>query len=266
MLDPTEFDTSGSDRIPYRPCWVEEQGDLFDLIESATGVVTPADPEQTARFDRLLAWLSAVGEGRWESFVRACQTLGVSPDIQTARVVFRRLSLLGHVESSQDTRTWTVCPPVVVRDASHTTRGFLSGLRTFRWRQQMHDSFGGDICAQPGNEGPSRVALEIPASLPQGPLGLPVCCRDEPLASTLAEMLPDLDGWEHSLQPVVGLTNPDGPKGGRGPPTSRIQNSISGRAVTTADQACYRSHSGQRSPSDSTHLLLRFRAPAARPR
>src|SRR5258708_7502358 len=101
MLDPTEFDTSGSDRIPYHSRWVEEQGDLFDLIGSVTGVATPADPEQTARFDRLLAWLSAVGEGRWESFVRACVTLGAAPDIQAARVVFRRLSLLGHVESSQ---------------------------------------------------------------------------------------------------------------------------------------------------------------------
>jgi len=208
MLDPTEFDTSGSDRIPYVSRWVKEQGDLFDLIESVTGVVTPADPEQTARYDRLLAWLSAVGEGSKESFGRACQTLGVAPDIQMARGVFRRLSLLGHVEPSQDARTWTVCPPVLVRYASHPTRGFLSGLRTFRWGQQIPNSLAGDTCSQPEGQGPSRVALEIPASPPQGPLGLPVCCRDEPLACTLAELLPDLDGWEHSLQPVVGLTNP----------------------------------------------------------
>lgn len=208
MLDPTEFDTSGSDRIPYLSRWVEEPGDLFDLIASDTGGVTPVDPEQTARFDRLLAWLSAVGEGRWESFVRACQTLGVIPDVQTARVVFRRLSLLGHVECSVDARTWTVCPPVIVRYASQPTRGFLSGLRTFRWGQQLPGSFAGDTCSQPGGQGPSRVAIEIPASPPQGPLGRPVCCRDEPLACTLAEMLPDLNGWEQSLQPVVGLTNP----------------------------------------------------------
>src|SRR5262249_36924468 len=101
FLDPQEFDTTGSDRIPYRARWVGDSGDVFDLAEAA-GVAPAAasDSESDERYDRLLAWLTATGEGRWESFVKACGVLGVADNNTSAKAVFRRLSLLGHIEAS----------------------------------------------------------------------------------------------------------------------------------------------------------------------
>src|SRR5262249_32638072 len=42
-LDPQEFDTSGTDFIPYRPRWVHDPGDLIELSEPGEAAAT--DPE-----------------------------------------------------------------------------------------------------------------------------------------------------------------------------------------------------------------------------
>jgi hypothetical protein len=208
MLDPQEFDTTGTDRIPYRSRWVEEAGDLFDLMELPAFAAAPRHPELSRRFDRLLGWLSAAGEGRWESFERACQMTEVASDPQQARNVSRLLTLLGHIEPSAEGRAWAVCPPVLVREASHPERGFLCGLRIPSWSCEFCPQNAAAEEDQVAGAGPHRLAIPIPADAPQGPAGLPIRMRSEALSVTLADLVPDLEGWERGLEPVVGLTNP----------------------------------------------------------
>lgn len=209
-LDPQEFDTSGSDRIPYRPRWVQDPGDLIDLLD--VGGAATADPERTARFDHLLTWLSSVGEGRWETFLRACQTLGVADDATAARSVFRRLSLLGHVEASVDAREWIICPPVFVRPPNRPTHCFWCGQRTDRWLGRLREVSAILPDHQPGSLAPSRVTIEISESVRNAIDADQEAPRfewqEQPLCELLAAHLPDLDGWQQSLQPIVGLTNP----------------------------------------------------------
>jgi len=209
-LDPQEFDTSGSDRIPYCSRWVHDPGDLIDLLDVG-GAATP-DSDRTARFDHLLTWLSSVGEGRWETFLRACQTLGVADDSSSARSVFRRLSLLGHIEASTDAREWIICPPVFVRPPNRPTRCFWCGQRTDKWLGRLREVSTVLPEDQPGSLAPSRVTIEASDSFRAAIAADSEASRfewhEQPLSDVLAAHLPDLDGWQQSLQPIVGLTNP----------------------------------------------------------
>jgi hypothetical protein len=210
MLDPQEFDTSGNDRIPYRSRWVHDPGDIIDLADS--GAMAAPDPELTSRFDHLLTWLSSAGEGRRETFLRACQALGVAGDAASARSVFRRFSLLGHVEASSDAREWVICPPVFVRPPICPTRCFWCGQRTDQWLERLRGM--GAILPehQPGSMAPARVSFDLSDSLRNALAADPEASRfewqEQPLSDVLANHLPDLDGWQQSLQPIVGLTNP----------------------------------------------------------
>jgi len=208
MIDPQEFDTSGTDRIPYCSRWVEATGDLFDLAEALFRDPPTEEPELSTRHDQLLAWLSAAGGGRWESFERASILSGVAGDNQQARNIYRMLNLLGHIEPSSDGREWSACPPVLVRRASAPTDGFLCGLRSPSWCESVRAAQAGQVCEQPRGVGPRRVSFGVPDGSQEGPSGLPIRMRIEPLAVTVLGLLPDLGGWERELEQVVGLTNP----------------------------------------------------------
>lgn len=214
FLDPQEFDTTGSDRIPYRARWVGDSGDVFDLAEVAAGATAPAaDPEADQRHDRLLAWLTATGEGRWESFVKACGVIGVADNATAAKAVFRRLSLLGHIEASDDARQWVVSPLVFVRTACDPSVSFWCGQRTFAWRESLSCTLGTEIQSQPTGLAPPRIAVherdaaEMYRALKA--LENPFEWQEEPLALVLAANLPDLDRWEESLPILTGLVNPE---------------------------------------------------------
>lgn len=209
-LDRQEFDTSGSDRIPYCSRWVYDPGDLIDLLE--VGGTEIPDADRTARFDHLLTWLSSAGEGRWETFLRACQTLGVADDSSSARSVLRRFSLLGHVETSADAREWMICPPVFVRSPNCPTCCFWCGQRTDQWLGRLREFSAILPEHQPGSLAPSRVTIEVSDPVRTAIAGDSEASRfewqEQPLSDVLAAHLPDLDGWQQSLQPIVGLTNP----------------------------------------------------------
>jgi len=182
-----------------------EQSAELDLQDNVT------DPEQTLRFDRLLGWLSAASEGSWAAFVRVCQMLQLARDGPAARQVFRCLTLLGHVEGSPDGNRWAIAPPVLVNPATDSTNAFWCGQRTDRlltqlpptWLVQRHD--------QPDGQGPSRVVIRLPVG-EEPAAGLrtlyPALRWGGAIASHLAEVLPDLDGWQATLSPIIGLTNP----------------------------------------------------------
>ena len=127
FLVPTEFPLDG--RIPLEP--LREEEDLagaftyYDSSQPAAHSTVDSTP-----FDRFLLWLSAVGEGRWESFLRVARILGVADDAPNARRLFRRLVLLGHLDSSPDGRAWSIAPPVIVQSAALPQSAFWCGCRS----------------------------------------------------------------------------------------------------------------------------------------
>jgi hypothetical protein len=214
FLDPQEFDTTGSDRIPYRARWVGDSGDVFDLAEAVTGsALASSDPQSDERYERLLAWLTATGEGRWESLVKASAEIGVADNNISAKAMFRRLSLLGHIEASDDARQWVVSPLVFVRTACDPSVSFWCGQRTFVWRESLSTSLSTDIHPQPCSQAPPRFSIcesdadRIYQSLKT--LDNPFEWLEEPLSLVLAAHLPDLDRWVESLPVLTGLVNPE---------------------------------------------------------
>jgi hypothetical protein len=213
FLDPQEFDTTGSDRIPYRARWLGDASDVLDLADAIAGPSAACDPQLDERHERLLAWLTATGEGQWETFVKACSRIGVADNADTAKVVFRRLSLLGHIEASDNAREWVVSPPVFVRTAADPEVAFWCGQRTYPWRDALRGLLKTDGESQPASQAVPRFAIregdavKVYESLKS--LENPFEWQEEPLSHVLAAHLPDLEQWEESLPVVKGLTNPE---------------------------------------------------------
>jgi hypothetical protein len=213
FLIPTEFPSDG--RIPAEP--PREDEDIvgpfaFYDLPTLPPVAHTSDPRP---FDRLLSWLSAAGEGRWESFVRVAKALGAAPDLPTARRLFRRFALLGHVESSPDGRTWSMAPPVLVKAATSPQTAFWCGSRGAALLKPLTTSFHQEPPApQPDGFGPSRWSFRLPPG--DAPVGLPGSAEptwDTPtwggaVAERLPRLLPDVQEWMKALD-AVSVTPPD---------------------------------------------------------
>lgn len=214
FLIPTEFPLDG--RIPVEP--LREEEDL-------AGAFTYYDPTQPAAhstvdstpFDRFLKWLSAAGEGRWESFVRVARILGVAADATNARRLFRRLVLLGHLDSSPDGRAWSIAPPVVVQSAAQPQSAFWCGCRSEPLLRSLPASWQvSDLAPQPDGFGPAKRPIVIPSevddqwlSASTEPPTWQAPSWGGPVAERLAALLPQIDEWAKTLQPVATLTPPD---------------------------------------------------------
>ena len=215
FLIPTEFPLDG--RIPVDP--VREEEDLagaFTYYDSAAqpSVHSTADP---APFDRFLQWLSAAGEGRWESFLRVARILGVAAEAPNARRLFRRLVLLGHLDSSPDGRSWSIAPPVIVQSAAQPQSGFWCGCRSGPLLRSLPASWqASDPVPQPDGFGPAKRPIVLPSEMDN----LWLSPSTEPptwqipswgglVAERLAALLPNIDEWAKTLQSVATLTPPD---------------------------------------------------------
>lgn len=214
FLIPTEFPLDG--RIPVES--LREEEDL-------AGAFTYYDPTQptahstvdSTPFDRFLQWLSAAGEGRWESFVRVARILGVSADAANARRLFRRLVLLGHLDSSPDGRAWSIAPPVVVQSVAQPRSAFWCGCRSEPLLRSLPASWQvSDPTPQMDGFGPSKRPIVIPSevdhqwlSASTEPPTWQTPSWGGPVAERLAALLPLIDEWAKTLQPVATLTPPD---------------------------------------------------------
>ena len=184
-------------QIPRLPPPEYDPGDPLDQFDAPW---PPAEgrPELSPQFARLLYWASALGGGTFQAFIQACQTLQVAGDKAEARSVFRRLRLLGHIESSGDGQRWSAAPAAFVRFPGRPERGFLAGQRTPALLQRLGDDRLAAPTPQPGHQGPPRVEL---AAAPES-----AAIADAGAASTrLAQLLPDLAGWQDSLDAMPQL-------------------------------------------------------------
>ena len=113
MVQRQDIEIHGFNALQYRRQLAQDPGDPFD--ESDWWQPNEHTSEERARYDRLLQWLSARGEGTWAAFSQACEMLEVTDDRGTARSAIRRLSLLGHVDCSADGSRWSVSPATLVQ-------------------------------------------------------------------------------------------------------------------------------------------------------
>ena len=159
-------------------------------------------PNHLPLVERLLHWLSVIGEGTWEGFNQACNVLKVAQDKQEARSALRRLSLLGHLDLSDDGSRWSVSPAVLVRFPDNPDSGFLAGRRTESFLRRVREFWHINETPQSYYSGPPRIDLN--SGVAENTAALEI--TDAGATSTrLAALLPDLNEWKDSLQSLDNL-------------------------------------------------------------
>jgi hypothetical protein len=146
------------------------------------------------RFEQLLWWLSARGQGSWSELASAIEMLELCSDYLNPAGILRNLVLLGHVESRTQDNRWSVAPRCSVTCALDDDVRFLAGARGPGDNVLVDDIAGAKRSTQPGAAGPARIAL--PADTPDvsdelTPVG--------PAALTLSDLLPCLSDWIANL-------------------------------------------------------------------
>lgn len=110
--------------------WMFQKSDSFiDNPFDISGESTPVDTDRNA-YNHLLYWLSAQGDGSWQTYRNACAELNFEKE-KEPKFLFRRLRLLGHSEYLDGDR-WTICPPCLVEidRIDDTYQYFLAGGRS----------------------------------------------------------------------------------------------------------------------------------------
>jgi hypothetical protein len=159
------------------------------------------------RYDELVFWLSATGEGSWDSFVNACRILQLISEVKQAGHIFRRLVLLGYTERSEDGSRWCVCPPTIVQNATDSDSVYLCGQRVPTLLEEL-STFAVIESPQPDTNGPSRIKVGCDATTLCESIRPKKDFRflDAGVASLkLAEALPHLKGWISSLPHIDRL-------------------------------------------------------------
>lgn len=194
--------------LAYRPPVITPAEDPLDLSELETYADQQPTNEAILTLNRLLYWLSATGAGGWQLFRRVYNLLTAETVSLDARYIFRRLRLLGHVEYvAANGSKWSVCPPVLVQ-GSQPDSYFLAGQRTPKLLARLTELAEVETQPQPTGEAPDLVQLRFPSTeaarqaVSSGQVGL----RWAGCASMrLAQVLPDLAGYQASLSPVSGF-------------------------------------------------------------
>jgi len=206
-------------RITYREQQEPVQDDPFDLFETISVQQEIAPDELAIRsgnYNKLLSWLSGVGSGTWQAFKNICRILDLDSSGMESRRILRILRLLGHLEVSHDGSRWTTCPPCLVAVESTPMREYiLAGQRCEQLLEDMRVS-GYTVLnpvEQPDGRAPVAVHVQLASENSLGPLMEGVgshysLIHAEYAAHTLAEILPDLDGWRDHLTPVGGFLLP----------------------------------------------------------
>jgi len=162
------------------------------------------DPDLTARYGRLLTWLSAAGAGRWGTLLYVCQMLSLARNGSEAGRVARRLVLLGHLELSESGTRWSVVPPTLTPLADDLDRGFLRGQRTPALLANL--PIAREETSQPDGAGPSRVTF-LPQASDSTPLqiGTSSFHVDPRGAEARAEGMPTWQEWLDQMPTICGL-------------------------------------------------------------
>ena len=201
MTGGTELETHSLNALKYKPLWPNDMGDPFDLSETPFDEGNIDDNSLGERHNRLLNWLSTNAEGTWQTFARVCDILQLADNIKDARSIFRRLILLGYIESSSDGQKWSICPTTLVQCATEPEVCFLAGQQTPNLIKQLSAHWEIENIPQPGYQGPSCV--KVHNNLSTGLLVDELQVESVGVVSVqLARLLPDLEGWKTILTAI----------------------------------------------------------------
>lgn len=209
MTASMEIDTHSFHSLKYSSLWQNEDFSFEDIESLESGILCNdqfGKPELGDLYNRLLYWLTWVGEGAWPAFVKTCLTLGLVDEPKKARSVFRKLRLLGHVESSNDGSRWKVCPSTLVLSPGSDYL-FLCGQRTPHLEDFISRNYAVAYINQPLYEGPTSIRITL------NKLGIDQQSQlynhfiwAGSTSILLADLLPDLAGWKE-LMPAVDRLN-----------------------------------------------------------
>ena len=204
MVQRLEIEIHGFNSLQYQRQAAQDFGDPFD--HSDAWQPHEATFEECNRHGRLLQWLSARGEGTWAAFAQACEILEVASDTRMSRSAFRRLSLLGHIDRSDDGSLWSVAPAALLRFPDGGGGGFVTGQRPVTLTRKFNAVQPLDETIHSHYAGPPRFSWEGEPGLASDSLSELGIVDAGTTASRLAELLPELSEWRDSLQSLGGLS------------------------------------------------------------
>lgn len=208
MTGGAELETHSLNALKYKPLWPNDMGDPFDLSDAPFHEEDVDDSSLGERYNRLLNWLSANAEGTWQTFARVCDILQLADNIKGTRSIFRRLILLGHIESSSDGQKWSICSTTFVQCATEPDICFLAGQQTPNLIKQLSAHWEIENIPQPSYQGPS--CIKIHNNLSTDLLVDELQIESVGVASLqLTRLLPDLEGWKTILTTIdrINTTN-----------------------------------------------------------
>lgn len=171
------------------------------LANSAARFECTQEQNIMRRYNELVFWLSAKGEGNWDSFVNVCRVLQLISSTKQAGYIFRRLVLLGYVERSEDGSRWCVCPPTMVHKPIDSDYVYLCGQRVPSLLEDL-STLTTVESPQPEANGPPHIEIRSDITTLRQSIGKKKLfyLQDAGVASLkLAEVLPHLKDWISSL-------------------------------------------------------------------
>lgn len=201
----SELEIHGFNALPYRPKWPNDGDDPFDLSDAFSNAETVNDPSLGDRYNRLLHWLSATAEGTWQTFKNVCSILQLVDDVNTARSIFRRLTLIGYIESSENGQRWSICPTTLVQCAIDQNLYILTGQQIPMLIEQLMERYEVELLPQPNYQGPSCVRVNSIFTDDVTLNGFNIVHAGT-VSVQLAQLLPDLEGWKDILPAIDRLS------------------------------------------------------------
>ena len=205
MVSQTELETHTLNALAYRSLWSQDTTDPFDLSDAFSNTQGINDASHGGQYDQLLHWLSANAEGTWLTFVKVCSVLRLADGAKDARSVFRRLILLGYIESSENGQKWSICPTVLVKCATELDIYFLTGQQTPKLIEHLKERWEVETLPQLNYQGPSCVKVHgvFPHDVTLNGFNI---VHAGTVSVQLAELLPDLEGWKDILPAIDRLS------------------------------------------------------------
>ena len=201
MTGSAELETYSLKTIPYWSSWSNDVSDPLDLSDVLPNPENKGEAALGERYDHLLHWLSTNGEGTRQTFAKVCNVLRLAVDVKETKSIFRRLRLLGYIESSEDGQKWSICPTALVQCAADPNVCFLTGQQTPKLITELGEQYSVKNLPQSGYQGPSCVKVHSRLSGEISINGFHVTCTG-PTAVQLAQLLPDLEGWKNVLPAI----------------------------------------------------------------
>ncbi len=205
MVSRGEIETHSLNALKYMSLWPNDTGDPFDLSDAVSKIKDPNNVLIDKKYDQLVHWLSASAEGTWQTFVRVCNILQLAEDVKETKSIFRRLILLGYIESSENGQKWSICPTTLVQCPTDQDVYFLTGQQSPKLIEHLKEHYDVETLPQWNFQGPSCVRVNGTFTNDVSLNGFDIV-HVGTVSVQLAELVPDLEGWKDLLPAIDRLS------------------------------------------------------------